>query len=61
MASPNFEVMGNEDEWEYHFDKSEEAKRVLDGFASELIKNGWEPLSERGENWWHLRFRRRTK
>ena len=26
-----------------------------------LVKDGWEPASDRGLNWWNYRFRRRVK
>lgn len=44
---------------EHFFDAA--AKEPLTTFAHQLIADGWEPLSERGQEWWHLRFRRRVK
>jgi hypothetical protein len=31
-----------------------------DQFVKHLLEDGWEPVAERGEDWWQLRFRRRV-
>lgn len=36
-----------------------EAEQYCDQLIDWLVKDGWEPLPERGENWWNLRFRRK--
>ncbi|MCE7984609.1 MAG: zinc ribbon domain-containing protein [Caldilinea sp. CFX5] len=28
-------------------------------FTAQLVKQGWEPLSDRGNQWWQIKFRRR--
>jgi hypothetical protein len=38
--------------------KSSNAHRAL---VKQLLDDGWEPLAERGEQWWELRFRRKVK
>ena len=32
---------------------------LLNEFSVQLVKDGWEPISERGQEWWELRFRRK--
>lgn len=29
-------------------------------FIEQLVKKGWEPLADRGNQWWQIRFRRET-
>ena len=39
----------------------EEASEIVKELISDLIKDGWEPLEERGTNWENFRFRRQVK
>jgi len=48
------------DDWHYRFNELELPKNVLNEFAAQLIKDGWVPIPERGENFWQLCFKRRT-
>ncbi len=63
--SQRFAIMahdGGKDVWPSNdFEDSKDAKKILDKFVVDLISQGWEPISERGNNWWHLRFKRIVK
>jgi len=34
--------------------------RARDRLVQELVDDGWQPVEERGKNWWQLRFRRKV-
>jgi hypothetical protein len=37
------------------------SNEIVKELISDLIKDGWEPLEERGTNWENFRFRRQVK
>lgn len=43
----------------FGFGHFESPKKFLDDFATKLTRDGWEPIPERGADFWHLRFKRR--
>ena len=47
--------------WKVLDSTHEEASEIVKELISDLIKDGWEPLEERGTNWENFRFRRQVK
>ena len=47
--------------WKVLDSTREEASEIVKELISDLIKDGWEPLEERGTNWENFRFRRQVK
>jgi len=47
--------------WKVLDSTHEEANAIVKELISDLIKDGWEPLEERGTNWENFRFRRQVK
>jgi len=39
---------------------NDKAKAAHKQLVTMLLSDGWEPVDERGEGWWQLRFRRRV-
>ena len=47
--------------WKVLDSTHEEANEIVKELISDLIKDGWEPMEERGTNWENFRFHRQVK